>query len=138
MTLKGLQNQVRDRVLETQQQSPERLPVWLRRLVRRVTGDSWTATFVRRIMWRYRLFWSLALMANLGSAVTEGATMAVLTLAINEMAASFTGMAAPAPSGLTATIMDPIRSVGGENTFALLLALAVLLQLAMPSKSARP
>lgn len=129
MTLKGLQNQMRERVLETQHQSTQRLPGWLRRWVRRVSGgDGWIATFIRSILWRYRLFWSLAFLANVGSAVTEGATMAVLTLAINEMTAGFTGTLPTETEGMAAAVMEWVRMMGGENTFAILLVLAVGLQ----------
>ncbi len=130
MSLKGLQNQLRERVLATQQQSPQHLPQWLRRWLRRLTGgDSWTAVFVRRIMWRFRLFWSLALLANIGSAVAEGATMAVLTLALNELVATVDSSMVTDTGGIGQTVMEIVRGIGGENTFMVLLVAAVLLQI---------
>jgi ATP-binding cassette subfamily B protein/subfamily B ATP-binding cassette protein MsbA len=130
MAFKGFQNQLRARVLATQEQSTERLPAWLRRWLRRTSGgDAWTAVFVRRIMWRYRLFWILALFANVASAVAEGATMAVFTLALNELAASFDNSLGADTGGIGQVFMESVRSIGGANTFVLLLIIAVMLQI---------
>ncbi len=71
------------RVKSSLGKSPNWIPSRLRNIVRMLSGgDSQAGKLIRGLLWKYRYFVFLALIANLLAAVFEGSTFAILTIAL--------------------------------------------------------
>ncbi len=133
-TMKTLQQRIRLRVLETQEQNTDHLPQWLRNIVRVISGgDAWTAQFVRGIIWQYRWLTLAAIVASLCAGLAEAATLGVLTLAFNYMTAMLAGTSY-SPTGTINSIITQISQLlGGQEPFLVLIVLAVIFQVSRSS-----
>ena len=113
------------------QQPTAVLPPWLRRSVRLLSGgDSRNAQVVRGILWRYRILVVVTLAANVGSGLVEAATMAVFTMALDLITATFGGAALPTLTAENATVVWLPARFGQTVTLWGIVGLVVVLQLA--------
>jgi subfamily B ATP-binding cassette protein MsbA len=127
--MKSIRDQIRDRMLEAQEQNTERLPHWLRTLMRATSGgDNWTAQFVRGLLWKYRWLFIGSIIANLGAGAAEAATLAVFTLALNQMAALVSNSPVET-TGLNEIVLQIADFFGASEPILILVVLAVLFQL---------
>jgi ATP-binding cassette, subfamily B, bacterial MsbA len=132
--MKSIHQRIRSRVLETQEQGAERLPLWLRRIVRATSGgNDWTAQFVRGMMWKYRWLIVAAVLANLGAGFAEAATLGVFTLALNYMTSMLTNAPVDTSGTFNTIVIQLTNFLGVQQPVLLLIALAVLFQLARSS-----
>lgn len=128
--IKNVQERLRRSLDPAKTIQPSGLPAPVRWLVRRLSGgDDWTARFLRGLFWQYRYFIGAALAANIGSALAEGATMAIFTLAVNTITATVTGDLVEAGGRLAGTVMDFADRISNGSPLLVLLILAVLLQI---------
>lgn len=119
-----------DYLKTTQYQSTDWLPVFLRKAIRRITGgDEAAAQLLRGLLWRYRLFVVLAVVANIASAFFEGSTMAIFTLALDALASESDLIDTSALGTLGGLISGWQTRLGTRNLFFLLVGLAVVSQL---------
>ncbi|MCC6454287.1 MAG: ABC transporter ATP-binding protein [Caldilineaceae bacterium] len=129
--MRSIQQRIRARVLEAQDQSAERLPPWLRRMVRAGSGgDEWTAQFVRGMVWKYRWLITVAVLANLGAGFAEAGTLGVFTLALNQMTAMVANTPVDTSGTLSALVQRIADFFGTQQPILILLILAVVFQLA--------
>lgn len=128
--LSRMQDRLRRRIVATRETTPEQIPGSLRRIVRSLTGGGdWTAQFMRGLLWRYRVLGGLALVANMGAALAEAATMAILTVALNLLAEGIGGANVTASDTL-APLMDFLSArFTYTQTLTALLALGAVLQI---------
>jgi ATP-binding cassette subfamily B protein/subfamily B ATP-binding cassette protein MsbA len=131
--MKSLQTRLRGRLLQSQEERTDALPGWLRVGIRSTAGgNEWTATFIRGLFWKYRWLILVAVAANVATGFAEAATLAVFTLALNQMAELVTGATSSQvdTGGTINTIATQVANFFGlaEPIFVLLL-LSVLLQL---------
>jgi ATP-binding cassette, subfamily B, bacterial MsbA len=132
--IRSIQQRIRARVLEAQDQSAERLPPWLRRIVRATSGgDEWTAQFVRGMIWKYRWLIMAAVLANLGAGFAEAGTLGVFTLALNQMTAMVANTPVDTSGTLNAIVQRIADFFGTQQPIVILIILAVLFQLARSS-----
>src|SRR5688572_29429504 len=129
--MRTIQQRIRIHVLKTQEQSSGSLPSWLRGLVRASSGgDDWTATFMRRMVWKYRWLIASATIANLCAGLAEAATLGVFALALNYMAS----MVADTPFGSNGVLGDILteanRLIGVQQPLLVMIALVIAFQLA--------
>ena len=120
-------------VTSTQAQTTAWIPESLRDLFRRMTGgDRAAAQLLRGLLWKYRLFVSMALGANIASAFFEGSTMAIFTLALELLAGevSTTNISASDALGTLGQLTNRLQSqLGTTGFFFLLVGLAVVTQI---------
>lgn len=82
-----LRTRLTNTITATQRQTTHWIPQPLRDLFRRLTGgDRAAAQLLRGLLWKYRLFVSMALIANIASAFFEGSTMLIFTQALELLA----------------------------------------------------
>lgn len=126
-----MQDRLRRRIIATRETTPEKIPSPLRRLVRGLTGGgSWTARFMRGLLWRYRALIGLALIANISAGAAEAATMATLTVALNLLTAGVGGGTDVATTGMLSSLMNFLTvRFTNTQTLAVLLVLGVVLQI---------
>jgi ABC-type multidrug transport system fused ATPase/permease subunit len=115
----------------TAQQSTAAVPPWLRRGMRLLTGgDSRNAQMVRGILWRYRILVVITLVANVASGLVEAATMAVFTVALDLITATFAGAALPTLTAQHPAIVWLTARFGSTATLWGIVGTVVVLQLA--------
>lgn len=128
--MKSIQNRLRTRLLETQSQQTDRVPRWLRALLRSTSGgDAWTAQFVRGLLWKYRWLIVVALVANLCAGAVEAATLGVFTLALNQMTAMLANTPVDTSSPGYDVVLQIAAFLGGQQPLLILIALAIVLQI---------
>jgi ATP-binding cassette subfamily B protein/subfamily B ATP-binding cassette protein MsbA len=131
MKSKSIQHQIRTRLLDTQVQSTDRLPLWLRNILRATSGgDEWTAKFMRGLLWKYRWLVVAVLLANLGTGVAEAMTLGVFTLALNQMTALMSNTPVDTTGTINTIVLQIAHFFGGQEPVVILVVLAVLFQLA--------
>ncbi|MEM7801549.1 MAG: ABC transporter ATP-binding protein [Chloroflexota bacterium] len=107
---------------------PTWVPERLKRLFFRLTGgETLAADLIRELMWKYRLFVSLGLGANLFAAFFEGGTMAIFTIALEFISGNEENLS---NLGLISDLINYVRQpFGTTGIFLLLISIAVLMQL---------
>lgn len=128
--MKSIQQQIRTRLLQTQEQETKRVPRWLRTLLRdSAGGDDWTASFVRGLLWKYRWLIVIAVVANIGAGLAEATTLAVFTLALNQLTALVSNTPVDASGTLNTIVLQIAQFMGGREPVLILILLAVFFQL---------
>lgn len=128
--MRSFQERLRSRLHEAQEQSTERIPHWLRYLLRMTSGgDNWTAQFVRGLLWKYRWLFIGSLLASIGAGFAEAATLGIFTLALNHITALLANTPVES-NGYLAEIPEQIaRYLGLEQPVGVMIVLAVIFQL---------
>lgn len=128
--MKSIQQQIRSRLLETQEQETKRVPGWLRKILRTSAGgDEWTARFVRGLLWKYRWLIIIALVANIFAGFAEATTLAVFTLALNQLTALVSDTPADTSGTMNSIVLQIAQFLGGREPVLILVLLAVIFQL---------
>ena len=128
--MKFIQQQIRTRLLATQEQETSIVPLWLRKILRNSAGgDEWTARFVRGLLWKYRWLIIIALVANVCAGFAEAGTLAVFTLALNQLTAMVSNSSADTSGTLNIIVLQIAHFFGGSQPILILIILAVIFQL---------
>ena len=132
--MKTISQRIRARLLETQEQNSSIVPAWLRTILRATSGgNTWTAKFVRGMLWKYRWLLLAAFIANVGAGLAEGATLAVFSLALNQMTAAISNTAVDTSGTINTIALQISQFLGGQEPILILIGLAVLLQITRSS-----
>ena len=128
--MKSIQQRIRTQLIETQTQPPDYLPRWFRDAVRATSGgDSWTAIFVRGVIWKYRWLIAAALLANLGAGFAEATTLGIFTLALNLIAALVTDVPADTDGTINTIVLQIASFFGTTQPIFVLIVLALCVQI---------